>query len=891
VSEGIRVVAFAIGYLAIFTAIGLGPACMLARGSTPRFVLAPMLGLALAASVLTTASVALTMHTAAWLVLIPLALLSLSLAFWRLRRRRRIDVAEVAIPTFLVVVALLLASAPALARGTVGPFGLGVYDALGYIQTDLWLQGHTLHDEPPPDAGRWDLSLAYGHALTQDETRIGVSVVDAAVASLLRVRPDETVFAFLVALFALLPATIWVVARELGAGGAAAAFGACFGLSPAVFTLVADSALANLCALVLAAPALVLALRGLERGETYELLLAAVLLCGVISVYPEFLPPLAAAVVLGGAVYAARWAAPIGSRASARTFLIGFAVIAAGVALIAPLSDYRALSYLSRIGGADSGLFSGLPPRFLTWENGGAWAFGVLHLYQLQRFDLLSGWKTAIAVALPLALAVLVAAGALRSRVAVALVLTPIVVSIAFGLLAYRRYQGGHCEYCLWKSLTFILPFLGVGLALGVEAVWRANGWPRFIRAATRAAVTVLALAALGLLARSDVKVARAIEHTPAAALMSLRELDHVHVPLPKRAQLLVEGAEASDAPKWTVPETYYAARGLHGARPSLPLVRDDALYLGVGVAKSPRQFYAPTYDYVLSAFPGLRSNRTLLASRGTYGLFHRAATDAAIVGASSAIDPAEGKEAIPWLLGPLQLWISAPSRRRVGVLLSLRHREAERPLLQLASGRTPLPTFSSADRSRVCADAALGRGLTILTAEPDFPSRLPPARGSEEDPVPAPPKLLGIGAVKILPGGCPREFRNGVLLLRFSDGWQSPERDANGHVFRWMGSRARLTVGAEDAPRPAVRLTATLSSFLEPRTLIVRIDGRKLRRIRVPSFTKGSRRLAIVVPAGRGPARLTLTTDPGAQSASAVTPGDTRRLAIAFFGVEVSRA
>ena len=889
-SEGIRVVAFAIGYLVIFIALGLGPACVLARGSTPRFVLAPMLGLALAASVLTTASVALTMRTAAWVVLIPLALLSLSLAFWRLRRRRKIEAAEVAIPTFLVVVALLLASAPAFARGTVGPFGLGVYDALGYVQTDFWLQGHALRDEPPPDAGRWDLSLAYGHALTQDETRIGVSVVDAAVASVLRVRPDETVFAFLAALFALLPATIWVVARELGAGRAAAAFGACFGLSPAVFTLVADSALANLCALVLAAPALVLALRGLERGETLELLLAAVLLCGVISVYPEFIPPLAAAAGLGGAVYAARWAVPIRSRARARTFLIGFAVIAAGVALIAPLSDYRALSYLSRIGGADSGLFSGLPPRFLTLENAGAWAFGVLHLYQLQRFDLLSGWKTAIAVALPLALAVLVAAGALRSRAAVALVLAPIVVSIGLGLLAYRRYQGGHCEYCLWKSLTFILPFLGVGLALGVDAVWRSNRWPRFMGVATRVAVTALALGAVGVLARSDVKVARAIEHTPAVALMSLRELDDAHVPLPEQAQLLVEGAEASDAPKWTVPETYYAARGIDGARPSLPLIRDDALYLGVGVPKSPRQFYAPTYDYVLSAFPGLRSNRTLLASRGNYALFQRAATDVAIVGASSALDPAEGKEAIPWLLGPLQLWISAPVPRRVGVMLSLRHREAERPLLHLVSGRKPLPTFSSADHSRVCADAMLGRGLTILTAEPDFPSRLPPARGSEEDPVPAPPKLLGIGAVKILPGGCPREFGNAVLLLQFSNGWQSPERDANGHVFRWMGSRARLSVGAEDAPRPAVRLTATLFSLLEPRTLIVRIDGRKLRRIRVPSSTTGARRVALVVPAGRGPAGLTLTADPGAQSATVVTPGDRRRLAIAFSEVELSR-
>jgi hypothetical protein len=891
VSEGIRVVVFEIGFLVVFTALGLGFACMLRGTPTPRLVLAPLLGLAVAASVLTTASLALTMRSAAWIVLIPIGLVSLGLAVWQIRRGRRIDLAETAIPAVLVVAGLLLASAPAVSRDTVGPFGLGVYDALGYIQTDLWLQEHTLLDDPPPDSGRWDLTLAYGHALTQDETRIGVSVVNAAVAGLFGLPPDETIFAFLATLFALLPATIWVVARRLGAGRVAAALGACFGLSPAMFTLVADSALANLSALVLAPPALAFALHGLERRQIDELLIAAVLLGGLISVYPEFIPPVAIVAAAGIALYALRLLLPSPSWARTRALVSGLALLGVGIAVLAPLSLYRALSYLSRIGG-DTGLFAGLPPRFMTFENSGAWAFGVLHVYQLQRFDLLSGLKTTVAVALPFALAGVIAVGAFRGRRAVSLVLIPIVVSIALGLLAYRRYQGGHCEYCLWKSLTFMLPFLGVGLAVGVDAVLRWNGPAGLTRVASRSAVIVLALVAVGVLARTDQKVARALEHTPAASLTGLRDLADANLSLPEEAHVLVEGAEASNAPKWTVPEAYVAARGLHDARPSLPLApRDDALYLGVGVPSPPDQLYAPNYDYVLSAFPGLRSNRTPLAKRGTYALFRRAPTDVAIVGASSALDPAEGQQSSPWVLGPLQHWISAQAPRRAAVILHLRHREGERPLLQIFSGSRPLATSSPEDRSSVCAEATLGRGLTVLTAQPDFPSRPPTPRATEEDPIPPPPKLLGIEGVEVGSGRCPTTRRNTVLAPQFGDGWHGPERDARGRVFRWMGSRAALTVGAENDRRPRMRLIATLSSLERPRLLTVRINGKRLRKIRVPSYPGRARRLDMVLPGGRGPATLIFTADPGAQSAAAVTPGDTRKLAVVFSGARLRAA
>jgi hypothetical protein len=878
VSEGLKVIALGIGYLVIFGAVGSGPACLLLRDVAFRLLLAPVIGLSICAMVLTTASPGLTMHAAAWLVVVPLAVASLLLAAWTLRRTWERPTRSVAVPILLLLAGLLLASAPALARGTVGPFGLGVYDALGYVQTDLWLQGHTLLDDPPADAGRWDLSLTYGHALTQDNTRIGVSLVNAALSSLLGLSPDETLYALLAVLFALLPVTIWVVARRLGASPAAAAFGACFGLSPALFTLVADSALGNLTALVLAPAALVFALRGLEDRDVRELLLAAILLGGLISVYPEFVAPVAIVALVGAAMSAARARSWEGIRSA----LMGGSIVLATIAVTAPLSAYRALSYLSRIEG-DSPLFSGLPPRFMTFENSGAWAFGLLHVYQLQRWDLLSTAKVALAVALPIALAGLVAVGAFRSVRLACLVAVPILVSIALGLLAYRRYQGGHCEYCLWKSLTFMLPFLGVGLALGLDAVWRMQ-WRR---TAARAAVALLAVVALAVVARTDVKLARAVENSPAAGDMSLKELDDAHVPLPHGAHVLVEGAEAGYAPKWTVPDAYYAARSIDNARPSLPLARDDALYLGAAAGTPPRQFYDPGYGYVLSAFPGVRSERKPLAISGGFGVFRRAPTDVAIVGANSALDPSAGSDAIPWLLTPLQLWVSSRQAGPAAIVIHLRHGTDARPLLQLREEGNLLTTFHSRNRSEVCAEVSLVQGLTILTAVPDFPSQAPAGRATEEDPLPAPRKLLGIGGIDVRER-CPASLGQAVRLGGFGLGWFPAQRDGTGAAVRWMGSRSTLTLGAEGAARPAFMLRAKVTALLRRRVLTVRLNGRRVRRVEVPPYSTGFRALKIEVPAGHGRVTLAFRARPGAEPASQVTPGDTRMLAVLFSGLEV---
>ena len=403
-------------------------------------------------------------------------------------------------------------------RGTVGPEGLNVYDAWTYVPADRWLQGHTAYDDLPPEALRSDLTLADGWVLTRCGCRVGVISLGAASSHLLGTSPDQLHLALLAVLFALLPPAIWLAARELGLEPRLATIAAAFGLSPALLMLVPDSVLGNLGGLALAPLALVIGARAARDGEPRHLGLAALLFAGVISIYPEFALPTLAVAALGcaGLFLVAR-------REAARPAL-RVAVIAAGGALLAPVGVERAHHYVTTFFEE----FSRGIPRYLSFDDIGSWLFGVQHLYELQRFDALGALKTGFAVALPLALAALIALGIARGGWRAALfVAAPLVVSAALGTYVYLHYD--RCQYCLWKALTFFLPFLGIGLAFGVRAALAGDS-PRDLWRAGRDGIVrlaPLAVVAVGLIAiaRSDVDLTRATYNSAALTSTGSRGL------------------------------------------------------------------------------------------------------------------------------------------------------------------------------------------------------------------------------------------------------------------------------------------------------------------------------------------------------------------------------
>jgi hypothetical protein len=834
----------------------------------------------MATALLTTASLVMSMRVAAWAVLLPAAVTStLATAIWR-RPRPLSPASELVPPLLIAAVAVALAVGPAVARGTQGPQSLAIYDAWGYIETDAWLQHHSLQEKPPAGANRWDLDAVFGHAHVMGNQRIGVDVVNAAVSSVLGVGPDETNLPFLAAVFALLPLLIWLISRELGASLPAAAAGVLFAVSPAVLMLVFDSALGNLAGLVLSTTAVFVATSALKGGRLSAFLLTGIVFAGLVSAYPEFVAPTLIALLAGvtlAVVHERRpWA-----------WVRRLAVMGAIVLVAAPVGVTHAAAYLTDLA-HDNPLFASLPPRHLTAENGAAWAFGILQLYQLPRFDLLSTGKTTIALALPGVAALVLLAGLLqRSLRPFLLYGAPIATAIAFGLVALHRYQGGECEYCMWKSLTFMLPFLGVGFAVGLQRIAvLARGFPHRRFVVVGLAVIVCAQGAA--LAHADAKLAQAQYNSPAVVDGSLRWISRATHDLPPGSKIFIEAMDATAAPKWTVPASYYLTQPPGPDRISFVPAGDSAQYLGLPTLSTGTAFYSSNYRYVVTPLSAVRSDRRLLVTHPPYGLYERAPIDVALVNTGWVMDFG-AKHPLAWIQRPFELWIASP--RPGPASLSIRLRMSGGPsTLTFRSGKTTLNALHSADERELCVPLRLKNGLTRIAVEPTF-ARPPsaPVRATEEDPIPRLDHVLAVEKVAARRSPCSASFIPGEPVASYRSGWEAPEGQP-GATFRWMGTTAKLVLEAPSGTYRRVRLTAEVTSLAKPRVLTIRRGREQVGRIRVPTDFK-YRKLELSIPSGRRATTLTFVAAPPAQSASIVNPADKRLLAIGFANLKLTRS
>ena len=819
----------------------------------------------------------MSMRVAAWVVLLPATFVSaLAAVIWR----RPISLASEIVPALLVAaLAVVLALGPAVSRGTPGPQSLAIYDAWGYIETDAWLQHHSLQDKPPAEASRWDLDAVYGHAHVVRNQRMGVDTINAAVSSVLGVGPDKTNLPFLAAVLALLPLVIWLISRDLGASFPAALAGVLLGVSPALLVLVFDSALGNLAGLVLSSTAVFVATSALRRGRLEAFLLTGIVFAGLVSAYPEFLAPTLVSLLAGVAVAVVRerqlWA-----------WVRRFAVATAIIVFAAPVGVTHAAAYLGELR-SDNPLFAGLPPRYLTAENGAAWAFGILHLYQLPRFDLLSTSKTTAAIALPAVVAVILLAGLCqRSLKPFFLYGAPVATGIVFGVLALHRYQGGNCEYCMWKSLTFMLPFLGVGFAAGLQRLalsTRRSPHHRFLIIG----LAVIAFAEAGALAHADVKLVRAQYNSPAVVDESLRSISRATHDLPRGSKILIEAMDATAAPKWTVPASYYLTQPPGPDHISFAPSGDAAQYLGLPAIGTGTPYYSSDYRYVITPLSAMRSDRRLLASDPPYGLFERAPIDVTFVNTGWAIDFG-AKHPLPWIQRPFELWIASPRPGPASLVIRLRMPGGP-ATLTFRSGETTLNPLQSADQKELCVPLRLATGLTRLEVEPRF-TRAPstPARATEEDPIPRLDHVLAVEKVEARRSACSASFTPGPPAVSYRRGWQAPEGPPGGAPFRWMGTTARLVLEAPRGVRRKVRLTAEVTSLAKPRILTIRRDGEEIGRLRVPTDFR-YRRLELSIPSGHGTTTLTFVATPPAETASIVNPADKRLLAVGFANLRLT--
>src|SRR5512133_803369 len=127
---------------------------------------------------------------------------------------------------------------------------------------------------------------------------------------------------------------------------------------------------------------------------------------------------------------------------------------------------------------------------------------------------------------------------------------------------------------------------------------------------------SVPSLAGLAGLAHGDYGVLRAEAETPASVPEDLRDVvNDVH--LPANAGLFLEAADASAAPPWSLPETYFLARHTGSRELSYASQGNASAYLA-----SSSVVYSPRYDYVLTPFSGMRTDRKLVRRVGAFGIY-----------------------------------------------------------------------------------------------------------------------------------------------------------------------------------------------------------------------------------------------------------------------------
>jgi hypothetical protein len=654
-----------------------------------------------------------------------------------------------------------------------------------------------------------------------------------------------------------------------------------FGLSPALLVLVFDSTEGNLVGLALAPLALLLTARAVLGGSLREGILAAIFIAGLVASYPEYLPVFTLVAAL--AIIIARAAELLARRATPRR-LGEICLRTCGIAAVAlaanPVATNRMLGFLPAV--TKNAMLSDLPPRWLSLKDFGAWLFGILHLYQLPRFDLLSSAKMTIAIGLPLVLTAIIIFGLARGldaeRAAIA---AGLIVPLPLGLYVYSHFQGGHCQYCMWKSFTFMLPFLGAGVALGAERILALVS--HLTRGLRQTAVVVpcvaIALLSIVTMGNANIKLIQATYQSTAYFPTGLRQVtaDAKGI-IPDSASVLIEGSDSAHNPIYATSAMYYAAHNMN--KPRLSFDVDPLATYELGAPLGHERYYSPRYEYVLTAFAGVNNGREILARRSHFALERRAPVDVAITHTGWSLDPHEGSAAIPWIPGRFTLRVSSSRDARAAITVGIRRALHDHPTLQFVDARgRPQQTFHSADGSAFCTMTNVKNGQATLYGQPSFDQPPPAAsRATESDPLPPPSKAVGIGRVRGRIGSCPASFRRQPTAIIYGSGWFAPEPEPSGR-YRWMGTTASISVGEAGAGRKAITLKTTVYSLAVRRRLTVTLDGRVIARVTAPSRSQAP--FTIRVPAGTGPALLQLRAAPRASSASQVTPGDMRILAV----------
>jgi hypothetical protein len=663
-----------VAMLGILSAVGSGVAAFLPSDGRvgSRVALAPALGLALASAVLTTAGWFLPMKSAAWAVLLPVALVSAGVAAWRWRRGPRVCPSTRVVVSMLIVAAVTLTALnwPLVARDSLGPVAYQVYDAEGYVSEMQADRDHTIADLSDrhrtlvaSDGGR-DLSVLYGSHVVQAHQQVGYSEVSAAVVELFGWEPSSSQSAFLSVLFVVGGfgglATVMALTRRRSWP---ALVGGLLFAGPLFYELFLDGSEAAAAGLAILPCFVVVGACLLERIERWAVVALGGAAAGLLSVYPPLVPPVVVSAGVLLVVLAILWTRQrrLGRRAVLRA-LAAIAGVGVVAAVLAPVALYRALQYWSAYAQHPNAYVGAVPVYKLPVQVLPGWLLQTREFYALPSLAGQPFVQWFLAALVPLVILGVVTRGFVqfpRATIVLALV-------VSAAVLAYATYAPRSCTYCVQRTLLIIAPVAAIAVAVGLQAIWDGP------RVWWRIAAGILTL---GILVVAGDKTIVGVRRAINGAYMLPADLRTIQSALhkadgPVYLEAIGQGYEAPIE----FPATYEAANEATRRRLAVSMESNDYAGLAyVGAPHPPGPEFTPDYRWVLTRAQGIATPRTRVARAGPFALERRTAPLDVTITSGVALDTArDDPRGRAWVQGPMTFWVSGPSPKPIFVRMRL---------------------------------------------------------------------------------------------------------------------------------------------------------------------------------------------------------------------------
>lgn len=606
-------------FLALVTAFGSGPAAFLSErfDGAARLAMAPVLGLCVGVCAFMTLIYFFSAHETSWVVILA-ALASLAAAAWRWRnvpaprwpnRRGAIQVATV------IFVVLATFSYPLAHRGTVGPAGgWAIADTTGYVSETNGEAREGIHRAERNQTPFADLSMYYWSEYAKGYQQLDISALEANVNQLVGLGATDTDSAFLITVILVGALGVFAVVRTVsGIPSWAAVLGGCLFGGPLFVELFMDGSQAALAGCALIAPAVTLGCEALWRRRLATLVLFALLIAGLQTVYPLFLPPIVLAAGVAIAVLGLRRL--LRGRPTVDEGLLAIGQLALVIGLAAaftPVAFSRNVRYWqSLLNGSQS--LVGLPKYVLPFNVLPGWVLQTREFYNLVDLGHASAGQLLLGAVAPLFLLAVIGLGVKRHPAAKVM----LVVAAGASLLAYYTWTDRNCSYCVQRNLipvaALAAPALGLGLAAIATLRWRG----RLLLAALAGAVIVAVVGHEGIVERQRLANGSYLLNTQnRQALASLPR---------NSGPVEIEGYGQGPAPPMELPLVYNLVDERSDGNVSVPTDEDDnsgLAYLGGTEPIGPA--FKADYRYVLTRLAGIATSRRVVARYGPIALEER---------------------------------------------------------------------------------------------------------------------------------------------------------------------------------------------------------------------------------------------------------------------------